>query len=242
MDIHSEKLTALKVKIFAVGSAQDDMIALSKLPYIKGFTTNPSLMHKAGVTHYEEFARSVLSQITDKPISFEVFSDDLQTMEAQARTISSWGSNVYAKIPVTNTHGESTYTVVENLTRDGIKVNLTAVLTLEQVEHTLGAFSGNTPGILSIFAGRIADTGVDPLPLMKEAKVRMASKPQVELLWASSREMYNIFEAESIGADIITVSFDILKKVDMLGRDLTDVSLDTVKTFFADSTASGFSL
>ena len=163
-------------------------------------------------------------------------------MEIQARTISSWGANVYAKIPVTNTQGASTYSVVENLTRDGIKVNMTAIFTLEQVEHILGAFSGTTPGIISIFAGRIADTGIDPLPLMKNAKNLMNTKPHVQLLWASSREVYNIFEAESVGADIITVSFDILKKVDMLGRDLTEVSLETVKTFFADSTSSGFTL
>jgi transaldolase len=218
------------------------MLALAREPYIKGLTTNPTLMRKAGVTDYVGFAKEVLASIKEKPISFEVFSDDFSEMEAQARTIASWGENVYVKIPITNTRGESAFDVIKKLTGEGIKVNVTALLTLGQVEHIRGAFAPGVPGIVSVFAGRIADTGADAVPLMRAAKEALASHPHLELLWASPRELFNIYQAEYAGADIITVSPDILKKLSKIGYDHEKLSLETVQMFFDDGKKAGYSL
>ena len=213
-----------------------------KNPLISGFTTNPTLMKKAGITDYALFAKEVLTLIKDKPISFEVFSDDFREMEQQALTIASWGENVYVKIPVTNTRGESSVALVKRLTEAGVKVNVTAIMTLAQVQEVLPALK-NTPGAyVSIFAGRIADTGLDPLPIMKQAMKMLLDYPNVELIWASPRELLNIIQADDIGCHVITVTNDILKKLVTLGKDLNEYSLDTVKMFFNDATSAGFTL
>ena len=236
------KLEELKIKIFSDGSDKASILELNKKHYIKGFTTNPTLMRKAGVTDYEQFAKELLAEIKDKSISFEVFSDEFDEMERQAKKIASWAENVYVKIPITNTKGESSFDLVKKLSADGIKVNVTAILTLEQVQHILPALKPGVPSIISVFAGRIADTGRDPIPLMKEA-VRIVSEVDgAELLWASSRELLNIFQAEECGCHIITVTPDILKKVDLIGKDLTEYSLETVKTFYEDGKAAGYQL
>lgn len=242
MKPHFLPVSSLKIKIFADGALLEDMVSLAKEPFIKGLTTNPTLMRKAGVTDYAAFAKEVLAHIKDKPISFEVFSDDLREMEEQARTIASWGPNVYVKIPITNTRGESTFALIQKLTQSGVKVNVTALLTLEQVEHIRGAFSYNVPGIVSVFAGRIADTGVDPIPVMQAAKRALAAYPNLELLWASPRELLNVYQAEYAGSDIITASPDILKKLSKVGYDHTQLSLETVQMFFEDGQKAGYSL
>lgn len=232
----------LRVKIFADGADREAMLSLAREPYIKGLTTNPTLMQKAGITDYEAFAKDILSVIKDKPVSFEVFSDNFDDMERQARIINSWGNNVYVKIPITNSKGESSFALVQKLSAIGIKLNVTAILTREQVTNTIQALSSFTPAIVSVFAGRIADTGVNAIEAMREAKRLVAHKPNVELLWASSRQLYNIFEAEAAGTDIITVSSDILKKIQMVGYDLSTLSLETVKMFYDDGKKSGFTL
>ncbi len=232
-------ISSLKVQLYADGADRDAMVALAKDPLIKGLTTNPTLMRKAGISDYSAFAKDVLSHIKDKSISFEVFAYDLQEIEAQARIIASWAPNVYVKIPITNTKGESTYDVVYRLARSGVKVNVTALLTLDQVRHIIGAFS-TAPGIISVFAGRIAYTGADPVPMMREAKRSISHMPHVELLWASPRELLNIYQADEAGADIITVSHDILKKLVNIGYDHTVLSLDTVKMFFDDGKKAGY--
>jgi transaldolase len=232
----------LRVKIFADGADRAEMLALAQNPLIKGFTTNPTLMRKAGVVDYTKFADDVLKLITVRPISFEVFSDEFDEMDRQARAIATWGPNVYVKIPITNTRGESSQDLVRRLTDAGVKVNVTAVLTLDQVDRISRCFADGVPGCVSVFAGRIADTGRDPLPLMATAVERLASRPYVELIWASPRELLNIFQADQIGCHIITVTADILRKLTLVGKDLDQYSLETVKMFHEDARSAGYSL
>src|SRR5216684_1895370 len=230
----------LRTKIFADGADLAGMLEMYAKPFIKGFTTNPTLMHKAGLTDYQAFARSVLERIHDRPISFEVFSDDFGEMERQARQIAAWGSNVYVKIPVTNTRREPSYDLVRRLSGAGVKLNITAILTLDQVSAVVDAVRGGAPSCISVFAGRIADTGVDPIPIMTESLAVMSAAPDAELIWASPRELLNIFQADAIGCHIITVTNDILQKLALVGKDLGDYSLDTVKMFYDDGMAAGF--
>lgn len=237
-----KKIEDLRVKIFADGAEKTSMVELAAKPYVKGLTTNPTLMRKAGVTDYVAFAKDVLSAITDKPLSFEVFSDDFTEMERQARLIASWAGNVYVKIPITNTKGESSFELVKKLAADGIKLNLTAIFTLEQTRHIIGALNPDVSAFISIFAGRIADTGENPVPIMKEAKALLAPFPKYELLWASTRELYNIYEAESVDCEIITVTPDILKKLDKIGYDLAQFSKETVQMFYDDGEKAGYKL
>jgi len=238
----TKRVHELRVKIFADGAEKAGMLELAKESFIRGFTTNPTLMRKAGVTDYAAFAKEVLSAIKDKPISFEVFSDDFREMERQARIIASWAANVYVKIPVTNTRKESSFDLVKKLAAEGIKLNVTAILTLPQVEHIAKALSPRTPAIVSVFAGRIADTGANPVPVMKQAKQVLGDQSRHELLWASPRQLYNIYEADEAGCDIITVSHDILKKLDKVGYDHHDLSLETVKMFYDDGQKVGYTL
>lgn len=237
-----KKLTDLKIKIYADGADLDGMLDMYRKPYIKGFTTNPTLMRKAGITNYEEFCRNVLGKIKDYPLSLEVFSDDIEDMARQAKKITTWGKNVYVKIPITNTAGESTAKVISHLSAEGIKLNVTALLTLDQVRIVTQALAKKTPAIVSVFAGRIADTGCDPVPLMKEALNILKAKPSAELLWASPREILNIVQADGIGCPIITVTNDLLKKLAVIGTDLAEMSLQTVKMFYNDATAAGYQL
>lgn len=232
----------LSVKIFADGADLPGMLELYRKPYIKGFTTNPTLMRKAGIADYRGFARDVLAAIPDRPISFEVFSDEFPEMERQAREIASWGDNVYVKIPVTNTAGQSAGALVKRLSHEGVKLNVTALLPLEQVREIVDCVAGGAPACISVFAGRMADTGVDPVPVMSEAVRILRTAPNAELIWASPRELLNIFQADAIGCHIITVTHDILKKLSLVGRDLHEYSLDTVKMFHGDAAQAGFSL
>lgn len=232
----------LKIKIFADGANKDAMIKSYREGIVKGFTTNPTLMKKDGVVSYEEFARSVLKEIKDLPISFEVFSDDFSQMEKEAKYISSWGDNVFVKIPITNTLGVSSVPLIKNLTNDGLKINVTAILTLEQVEDVIQNISDNSDVIVSVFAGRIADTGRDPVPIMGKAVEITRKKQNAEILWASSRELLNVYQAELCGCDIITVTNDILKKIHLIGKDLKDLSLDTVKMFYNDASSAGYKI
>jgi transaldolase len=237
-----KRIDQLSVKIFADGADLAGMLALYRQPYIKGFTTNPTLMRKAGISDYRGFAREVLAAIPDRPISFEVFSDEFPEMERQAREIASWGENVYVKIPVTNTRGESAADLVRRLSHAGVKLNVTALLPLAQVRDVVAAVAGGAPSCISVFAGRIADTGYDPVPLMSAAVEMLKVAPNAELIWASPRELLNIFQADAIGCHIITVTHDILKKLSNVGRDLEDYSLDTVKMFHNDAAQAGFVL
>ncbi len=232
----------LKVKLFADGADKAGMLEMYRKPFVKGFTTNPTLMRKAGVSDYRGFAREVLEAIPDRPISFEVFSDEFDEMERQAREIATWGPNVYVKIPITNTRREPAYSLVRTLAHEGVKVNVTAMMTLEQVRAVADALRGGAPSCVSVFAGRIADTGVDPMPIMAEAVRILADVPGAELIWASPRELLNVFQAEAVGCHIITATNDILKKLDLIGKDLADYSLDTVKMFFNDAAQAGFTL
>jgi transaldolase len=235
-------ISDLKVAIFADGAEKTSMLEMYAKPYIKGFTTNPTLMRKAGVTDYEKFAREILQEIPDKPISFEVFANDFVEMARQARKIASWGKNVRVKIPITNTYRESGLSLCAQLTQEGIPLNVTALFTLEQVRAVVDAVKGGAPTYVSVFAGRIADTGVDPVPLMAEAVCRLAEAPNTELIWASPRELLNIFQADAIGCHVITVTNDILKKLALVGKDLDNYSLETVKMFYSDGRAAGFVL
>jgi transaldolase len=237
-----KRVEDLKVKLFADGADKAGMLEMYAKPYIKGFTTNPTLMHKAGLTDYRGFAKSIVESIPDRHISFEVFSDEFEEMERQAREITTWGENVYVKIPVTNTRREPAYELVRRLSSEGVKLNITAILTLDQVRHVADAVRGGAPSCISVFAGRIADTGRDPLPLMTEALEMMVDAPAAELIWASPRELLNIIQADDIGCHIITVTNDILKKLSLVGKDLADYSLDTVKMFYEDGRKAGFSL
>jgi transaldolase len=232
----------LKVKIFADGADLAGMLELSRKPYIKGLTTNPTLMRKAGVPNYEAFAREVLTHIKNLPVSFEVIADDEDAMEAQARYIATWGSNVYVKIPVTSTRREPMHHLMRRLSLDGIQVNATALLTLAQIRDVTKALHGGAPSNVSVFAGRIADTGRDPLPIMTEAMDILRNNEHTELIWASPRELLNIFHAEQIGCHIITVTNDIMRKLDLLGKDLDDFSLETVQMFYDDAVKAGYAL
>jgi transaldolase len=235
-------VTDLRVKIFGDGADLAGMLALYRQPYIKGFTTNPTLMHKAGIRDYRAFAHEVLAAIPDRPVSFEVFSDEFAEMERQAREIATWGSNVYVKIPVTNTRREPAYDLIHRLSHADVKINVTAILTLDQVSAVVDALKGGAPSNVSVFAGRIADTGRDPVPLMAKAMGLLAAEPSAELIWASPRELLNIFQADDIGCHIITVTHDILKKLDQVGKDLGQFSLETVKMFHDDARKAGFTL
>jgi transaldolase len=232
----------LKIKIFADGADLEDMLRLYENEYIQGFTTNPTLMRKADVDDYETFARSVLEKITDRPISFEVFSDDFDEMATQARLINSWGDNVYIKIPVTNTKGESSATLIEQLSGEGIQLNVTAVFTIAQVKAIGAALKNDVQSVVSIFAGRIADVGVDPMPIMTEALEILKDTPSAELLWASPREVFNVVQADQVGCHIITATSDLLAKLSKLGRGLEEFSLDTVKMFYDDAQSAGYRL
>ena len=235
-------LQNLKIKIFADGANVNEMKKLYKEGIVNGFTTNPTLMRNDGVTNYEEFAKEVLSEITDLPISFEVFADDFELMEKEARKIATWGKNIFIKIPITNTKGESSLELIKKLSYDGLTLNITAMLTLEQVKEVSEVISPNTKTIVSIFAGRIADTGRDPIPLMKEAVNIIRSNSNAELLWASSRELLNIFHAESCGCHIITVTNSLLKKIHLINKDLKEFSLDTVRMFHDDALSAGYEI
>lgn len=235
-------VSQLRIKIFADGADLGGITRMASDPQIAGFTTNPTLMHQSGVTDYAAFARAVVSAVPDKPISFEVFSDTESEMERQARQISSWGSNVYVKIPITNTNGDSTTKLIARLTEAGVRVNVTALLSLRQVGSVVDALDGTPGAIVSLFAGRVADTGRDPIPIMSAALELVKLQPNVELLWASPREILNVVQADCIGCHIITVTHDLLKKLQGLGRDLEEVSLDTVRMFHDDARNAGFSL
>ncbi len=235
-------VNTLRTKIFGDGAELDGMLSLYRQPYIKGFTTNPTLIRKAGITDYREFAKRVVAAIPDRPISFEVFSDEFEEMERQAIEINTWGEHVYVKIPVTNTRREPAYDLIHRLSHSGVSVNVTAIMTLEQVRLVVDALIGGAPSNVSVFAGRIADTGRDPLPMMTEALKILEAEPRAELIWASPRELLNILQADAIGCHIITVTHDILKKLSLVGKNLDDYSLETVKMFYDDATAAGFSL
>lgn len=232
----------LKVKIFADGANKRDILDLYAKPYIKGFTTNPTLMRKAGVSDYRAFAADILAEVPDRPFSFEVFSDEFDEMEAQAMEIATWGSQVYVKIPITNTRGESACPLVRRLSQAGVKLNVTAMMTLAQTRQVAEALAGGPSSYVSLFAGRVADTGRDPIPMMTAAVEILRDYPNQELIWASPRELLNIFHADSIGCHIITVTNDILKKLDTVGKDLNEFSLDTVKMFRRDAVEAGFRL
>ncbi len=232
----------LKIKIFADGADKAGMLEMHAKPWIQGFTTNPTLMRKAGISDYVSFAKDILTVIKDKPISFEVFSDDLKEMETQALKIAEWGPNVVVKIPVTNTKRVSTAPLIETLAKKGVHLNITAVMTLDQVKTVAQALKNGPSSIISVFAGRIADSGVDPIPLMAEALKIVKAFPKIELLWASPREVLNIIQADQIGCHIVTVTNDLLKKLDLLGKDLSDFSLDTVKMFYEDACKAGFKI
>lgn len=237
-----KSLNDLKVKVFADGADKARMLEMYAKPYIKGFTTNPTLMRNAGIADYRVFAREVLSVVPDRPVSFEVFSDEFHEMERQARDIAGWGENVYVKIPVTNTRGESSGDLVRRLSRNGVKVNVTAVMTLGQVREMVTCLADGVSGYISVFAGRIADTGVDPVPLMAAAVELLRPVPNVELIWASPRELLNIFQADATGCHVITVTNDILNKFQLVGKDLDKFSLETVKMFYNDALMVGYRL
>ena len=230
------------VKIFADGADLEAILELADRPDIAGFTTNPTLMRQSGVTDYEGFARKLLEHVTDRPISFEVFADSDDEMLRQARLIASWGSNVYVKIPVTDTRGTSTAAVVRELSASGVHVNVTALMTEPQVEVATAALARGPGGVISVFAGRVADTGRDPVPLMRAALETMAPCPELELLWASPREILNVRQADDLGVHIITLTRDVLKKLESLGKDLDAFSLETVRMFHNDAAAAGFFL
>lgn len=232
----------LKTKLFADGADLQGMLEMNAKPFIQGLTTNPTLMRKVGITDYRRFSKEVLKEITIKPISFEVFSDELDEMQRQGLEIASWGENVYVKIPITTTTGESTASVVKHLTKQGVKVNVTALMTEAQVRVVLEVLDPTTPSYISIFAGRIADTGRNPVPIMTAALELLKSNKQCELIWASPRELLNVFQANEIGCHIITATNDILKKLELVGYDLTAYSLDTVKMFRRDAVEAGFTL
>jgi transaldolase len=232
---------ALRVKLFADGADVADIQALAARPEIQGFTTNPTLMHKAGIRDYRRFAREVLAVVGTKPISFEVFADDFAEMERQAREIATWGPSVYVKIPVTDTAGRPTVDLVRRLSHDAVRINVTAVLTVAQVASSAAALSGGAPSLVSIFAGRVADTGRDPMPIVAESvQYLAAASPATEVIWASPRELLNIFQADATGCHIITITADILKKWPMVGKDLSELSLETVRMFRDDAVKAGF--
>lgn len=236
-------LSTLRVKIYADGADKAGILDLYAKPYIKGLTTNPTLMNKSGIKDYETFARDILQTVTAKPISFEVFADEFPEMKRQALLIAGWGRNVYVKIPITNTRRETAVPLIRELAQQGVQLNITAMLTLEQVRAVAAALNPQVPSVVSLFAGRIADTGVDPMPIMRTSRELLAGQPKAELLWASVREVLNIVQAEQSGCHIVTVQHDILAKAaKLLGMDLGDLSLDTVKMFANDAAAAGYRL
>jgi transaldolase len=237
-----KSVSELKVQVFADGADKGTMLELYPQPYIKGFTTNPTLMRKAGVTDYERFAREILEHIPDRPICLEVLADHEDEMERQAHHIAAWGTNVYVKIPVTNTRRQPMYNLIRRLTLEGIRVNATAVLALDQVKRSVDALRGGAASYISIFAGRVADTGRDPIPLMKSALELMATNSNCQLVWASPRELLNIFQADAIGCHIVTVTSDIVRKIPLIGKDLHELSLETVQMFYDDAARSGYKL
>jgi transaldolase len=237
-----DRVSTLQVKIFADGADLKSILELAGNPLIKGFTTNPTLMRQAGVKDYASFGRELVREIPHRPFSFEVLSDDFDEMESQALIISSWGKNVYVKIPVTNTRGQSCAPLIHRLAKHGVKINVTAVMTLDQVDAVASSLRNGPPSCISIFAGRVADAGCDPLPILCGALTRIRTQPQIELIWASPRELFNVIQADSIGCHIITVTHALLKKLPLLGKDLNEYSLDTVKMFFEDACAAGFTL
>lgn len=237
-----KKVEELKVKIFADGADKASMLEMYEKPFVKGLTTNPTLMKKAGITDYAAFCKEILRSIADKSLSFEVFSDDFSEMERQALEIASWGNNVYVKIPVTNTKKETCYQLVKKLAAKKVKLNVTALMTLDQVQDVVNALDPNVPSYVSVFAGRIADTGIDPVPVMSKAVEILKTAPASELIWASPRELLNIFQADEIGCHVITVTPDIIKKLSLVGYDLHDYSLDTVKMFYSDALSAGYKL
>ena len=232
----------LNVKIFADGADKSEMLEMNEKAIVKGLTTNPTLMKKAGITDYRAFCKDILMFIKNKPLSFEVFSDDFDEMERQALEIASWGDNVYVKIPITNTRQEVCYPLLKKLANQKVKINVTAIMTLEQVRYVVESLDPHIPSYVSVFAGRIADTGNNPIPLMSSAIQMLKSAPAAELIWASPRELLNIFQADEIGCHIITVTNDIMKKLSLIGYDLNEYSLDTVKMFYKDAVAAGFKL
>lgn len=236
------RLDQLKVKMFGDGADLDSILELYKLPHVTGFTTNPTLMRKAGISDYEGFARKLIAAVPDRPLSFEVFADEFDEMEAQAMAIAGWGKNVYVKIPVMNTKGRSAAALIKTLSSRGVMLNVTAIMTLDQVREVTEALDADTPSIVSVFAGRIADTGIDPVPMMAECLTIMAAKPKAELLWASPRELLNIIQADDIGCHIITATPDILKKLSLLNKNLTEYSLETVEMFYKDASAAGYTI
>ncbi len=235
-------LKELRVKIYADGADRAGMLEMYRKPWVKGFTTNPTLMRKAGIADYRAFALDVLSAIPDRPISFEVFADEFEDMERQAHEIASWGDNVFVKVPITNTRGESSVPLVERLSRAGVKLNVTAMMTLSQVREVCASAGGHAPCYVSVFAGRIADTGRDPLPMMSAAVALLRPYPNLELIWASPRELLNVLQADAIGCHIITVTNDILKKLPLIGKDLEQFSLETVRMFHEDACQAGYEL
>jgi transaldolase len=237
-----KRLADLTVKIFADGADLAGMVAMAKNSMVKGFTTNPSLMRKAGVADYESFAREVIAAIPDRPISFEIFADEFGAMIAQGRKIGSWGPKVYVKVPVTDTAGRFSGTVISALSREGIALNVTAIMTLDQVRAVAESLAPNVPAVVSVFAGRIADTGRDPVPHMRACVEALKFRPRAELLWASSREVLNLFQADEIGCHIITMTNDLIAKLVLHDRDLVEYSRDTVQTFFKDAAAAGYQL
>lgn len=237
-----KKVEDLKVKIFADGADKAGMLEMYANPFVKGLTTNPTLMKKAGIADYRAFCKDILGTINDKPLSFEVFSDDFSEMERQAMEIASWGDNVYVKIPVTNTQQEPCYELVRKLAAQKVKMNVTAIMTLSQVRDVVASLNPDVPSYVSVFAGRIADTGRDPVPMMAAAVELLKVAPASELIWASPRELLNIFQADEVGCQVITVTNDIIKKLSLVGYDLDEYSLDTVKMFFNDAQAAGYEL
>ena len=235
-------INSMKIKIFADGADLAGINEMASNPLIKGFTTNPTLMRKAGITDYKTFASEVIKSIDDRPVSFEVFSDEFLSMEKQAMEIASWGKNVNVKIPVTNTKGEFCGPLIERLSSAGIQVNVTAVMTIRQVQDIVDRLDLNTPAIISVFAGRIADTGVDPVPIMAKAVNILKARPKAELIWASPRELLNIFQADQIGCHIITATNDILKKISLIGKNLEQYSLETVNMFYEDAKEARFNI
>ena len=236
------RVDQLKVKIFADGADKAGMLEMYKNPQVKGFTTNPTLMRKAGVTDYEAVAKEILAAIPDRSISFEVFADDFSDIERQARRITTWGKHVSVKIPITNTRKESAIPLVRKLSQDGIALNVTAMFTLEQVQDVVNAVKGGAPCFVSVFAGRIADTGIDPVPIMAESVKQLKAAPNTQLIWASPRELLNIFQADEIGCQVITVTNDIIKKLSLVGKNMNEYSLETVKMFYEDGKAAGYKL
>lgn len=235
-------IDSLRVKLFADGADIDGMVEMASKPYISGLTTNPTLMRKAGISDYGRFAKDVLNEIKTKPISFEVFSDDLNEMKFQGEQIASWGENVYVKIPITNTKRESTKLVIKHLSEKGIKVNVTALMSNSQVEEVMEALDSNVESYVSVFAGRIADTGRNPIPIMQECLETLSYKPKSELIWASPRELLNVIQADEIGCHIITATNDILNKISLIGKNLEEFSLETVTMFFKDGQIAGFEI